>query len=799
MAASSSTAPFSLDLYHNGYFKLKPLTYIDSEMVTINIDVTGFKFEDMKEYIETKTHSLVSGLYYFNKDHRNADLGEYIGKDLGDTILVELKPAYDFNDSDDEFSDVASLDHLSEGEEELRDVRIKKRKSVEEKNKSNEDEDDESRLVLHNDSDDNDHEVDPLFSNLDDDSLKEKVHVEPEINSDEDMPIMDGDEIVYDPNKRDYSIHDPNTHWKLKKPILGDSEKLLVRCGFDEKERRKKKLPRDPNKPCCPFRLSAVKMHDGNSWHIRTLVDEHTCTRQYYLGCLVTSKWIARQYEDKIRMNPDLKVVDLQEMVMKKYRVKTSYNQCSGARRIAVYNLKQNVGSQYDSSPLQSELSRFRRSNCRGVLAVIVSHLALVVSHSIHTIYMNVGSQYDRLVDYAGELRKTNPGTTVHLCIDPLADAIGRDGNNQIYPIAWAVVQVESTETWEWFVKLLTKDLGLADGHGITFISDGHKGLIQAVRRVVPRVEHRLCARHIYANFNKFEVRQGNGIEAFSVDLEKRECSCRQWQLTGVPCPHSITAMYFINTNPDDYVSESFKVSTYKSIYAFNILPVDGINMWRKIKHVPCKPPLERRMPGRPPVNRKKDKSEMKIQKHVARPPRSMTCKNCGETGHNKNDCEKPKVHGEEANPGNEQANPPSQQAGPPKKKGRPMVNDPVNARVTSQSKYNFVTARGGIWMGGTSASGSSKGRGNASGSSRGRGSASGSNRGRRRARGSNKVVVTKPVVERYILLDEDDLVDIQVEEEVDTRYENVASEAAEQDEKKDEAARLKKRTRHIL
>ncbi|GKC36745.1 putative reverse transcriptase domain-containing protein [Tanacetum coccineum] len=179
-------------------------------------------------------------------------------------------------------------------------------------------------------------------------------------------------------------------------------------------------------------------------------------------------------------------------------------------------------------------------------------------------------------------------------------------------------------------------------------------------------------------------------------------------------------------------------------------------------------------MPCRPPVNRKRDKSEMKNQKYVARPPRSMTCKNCGETGHNKNGCEKPKVLGEEDNPGNEQANPPSQQDGPPKKKGRPI-------------------------MGGTSASGSSNGRGNASGSSRGRGSASGSNRGRGRASGSNKVVVTKPVVERYILLDEDDLVDIQVEEEVDTRYENVASEAAGQDEKKDEAARLKKRTRHIL
>ncbi|GKD46250.1 putative reverse transcriptase domain-containing protein [Tanacetum coccineum] len=75
-------------------------------------------------------------------------------------------------------------------------------------------------------------------------------------------------------------------------------------------------------------------------------------------------------------------------------------------------------------------------------------------------------------------------------------------------------------------------------------------------------------------------------------------------------------------------------------------------------------------MPGRPPMNRKKDKSEMKNQKHVARPPRSMTCKNCGETGHNKNDCEKPKVPGEQANPPNEQPNRASQHGNPPSQQG---------------------------------------------------------------------------------------------------------------------------------
>ncbi|GKD78251.1 hypothetical protein Tco_1340872 [Tanacetum coccineum] len=160
-------------------------------------------------------------------------------------------------------------------------------------------------------------------------------------------------------------------------------------------------------------------------------------------------------------------------------------------------------------------------------------------------------------------------------------------------------------------------------------------------------------------------------------------------------------------------------------------------------------------MPGRPPINRKKDKYETKNQNHVGRPPRSMTCKNYGETGHNKNGCEKPKIGG-------------------------------TNATGSNRGRGN--------------ASGSNRGRGSVSGSNRGRENASGSNRGRRRASGSTKVLVKKPVVsDKYILLDEDDLVDVQVKEEVDTRdeniatadaYENVAAEADEQDENQDEASR---------
>ncbi|GKF97884.1 hypothetical protein Tco_0293705 [Tanacetum coccineum] len=111
-------------------------------MVTMNIDVTGFKFEDMKEYVEAKTNFVLTGLYYFNKGLNNikcdADFTVFVEKwqsnedrlaqlyvdhknaDLGDYLLVELKPRYNLDGLDDEFSDVASLDHLFEGEEEIR-------------------------------------------------------------------------------------------------------------------------------------------------------------------------------------------------------------------------------------------------------------------------------------------------------------------------------------------------------------------------------------------------------------------------------------------------------------------------------------------------------------------------------------------------------------------------------------------------------------------------------------------------------------------------------------------------------
>ena len=53
--------------------------------------------------------------------------------------------------------------------------------------------------------------------------------------------------------------------------------------------------------------------------------------------------------------------------------------------------------------------------------------------------------------------------------------AVGKDGNENMFPIAHAVVEGETKETWIWFLTLLIEDIGSVEEHGWTFISDRQK------------------------------------------------------------------------------------------------------------------------------------------------------------------------------------------------------------------------------------------------------------------------------------------------------------------------------------
>ncbi|GJS80986.1 pentatricopeptide repeat-containing protein [Tanacetum coccineum] len=111
---------------------------------------------------------------------------------------------------------------------------------------------------------------------------------------------------------------------------------------------------------------------------------------------------------------------------------------------------------------------------------------------------------YRRIIALDGcFLKKPNTGE--------ILTAVGRGGNNHIFPVAWAVVSVENKDNWSWFLELLADDLELTNGIGLTLMSDQLKRLIKEVKDVMPHVEHQECARHIYEGFKNL----GNFLDSF--------------------------------------------------------------------------------------------------------------------------------------------------------------------------------------------------------------------------------------------------------------------------------------------
>ncbi|XP_057434675.1 uncharacterized protein LOC130727535 [Lotus japonicus] len=84
-----------------------------------------------------------------------------------------------------------------------------------------------------------------------------------------------------------------------------------------------------------------------------------------------------------------------------------------------------------------------------------------------------------------------------------LLSAVGKDGNNQMFPIAFAVVEAETKDSWTWFLNILLHDMNSVKPQNWAFISDQQKGLVPAIAELSQDTEHRLCVKHLYSNFRK--------------------------------------------------------------------------------------------------------------------------------------------------------------------------------------------------------------------------------------------------------------------------------------------------------
>ncbi|GKE29589.1 mutator type transposase, partial [Tanacetum coccineum] len=104
--------------------------------------------------------------------------------------------------------------------------------------------------------------------------------------------------------------------------------------------------------------------------------------------------------------------------------------------------------------------------------------------------------------------------------------------------------------------------------------------------------------------------------DQYVVNMDRRVCSCRKWELTGIPCKHVMAAIYNMSENSVGLAVESRTVII---------------------------PPLYKSPIGRPPKKRKKSNDEIASQSassdKLSRKGKLVSCGKCGNVGHNRKGC----------------------------------------------------------------------------------------------------------------------------------------------------------------
>lgn len=521
----------------------------------------------------------------------------------------------------------------------------------------------------------------------------------------------------------------------------------------------------------CPWRIRAVKLSNAPTFTIRSIEPTHTCGKNAQNGHHQASvDWIVNFIEERLRDNLNYKPKDILHDIHKQYGIMIPYKQAWRAKErglVAIYG-----SSEEGYCLLPSYCEQIKKTNPGSAAEVFTASADNRFQRLFVSFYASIYGFLNGCLPIVGlggiQLKNKYLGT--------LLSATSFDADGGLFPLAFGVVDVENDENWMWFLSELHKALEANTEKilDLTFLLDGQKGIVDAVKRKFPGSSHAFCMKHLSESIGKefknsrlvhllwkaaystttigfkerlaeieevsseaakwlqqfppsrwalvyfegtryghlssniedfnrwiletlelpiiqvierihsklaaefahrraksnswlsmltpsaekciaeainrastYQVLRSDEVEFEVLSAERSEivnigthcCSCRDWQLYGIPCSHAVAALISARKDVYAFIERCFTVASYCETYSEDIHPIPGKIEWKKEGEVPMdedvrvvRPPKFRRPPGRP------EKKRICVE-DFNREKHTVHCSRCNQTGHYKTTC----------------------------------------------------------------------------------------------------------------------------------------------------------------
>ncbi|XP_048623725.1 uncharacterized protein LOC125592541 [Brassica napus] len=247
----------------------------------------------------------------------------------------------------------------------------------------------------------------------------------------------------------------------------------------------------------CKFYVMAKQLGESSTYQVRKAQLKHVCTSdakaQYKKHA--TSKVIAALMRSKYeRLQAGPRASELPEMLRSEFLFTATYWKCWKAKELATVAAQGTEESSYKLLP----------------------KYFYVVKYANPGSITNIKTEKDD----KGQTRFKYAFMALKACID------GWKHLRKVFPIAFAVVDNETNESWSWFFEKLTEIV--EDGSDLSIVSDRANQICVAKDKWYPLSHHGCCLVHIQRNVDaKFKKRNqkqmvGRAAEVFKVSHFKR-------------------------------------------------------------------------------------------------------------------------------------------------------------------------------------------------------------------------------------------------------------------------------------
>jgi len=246
----------------------------------------------------------------------------------------------------------------------------------------------------------------------------------------------------------------------------------------------------------CQWEIYCRRNNLRKSFQIKTYHEHHTCSRDSYIST-ANRKWVVKMLVDKVRVQPTISHKEVYDYFKLAFNVILGDSKITRSLREAREIVEGSEKEQYGL--VRDYAKELERSNPESTLKIDTIPIP------------NSPPQFQRFYVCLDACKKGfKVGCRPFIGLDgcflkgyhggQLLSAVGQDANNHIYVIAYAIVDVENKDNWKWFLSLLQNDLGQHTQHGWNFISDMQKVLllIQYMLILLMLLLLLLCRRYYY-------------------------------------------------------------------------------------------------------------------------------------------------------------------------------------------------------------------------------------------------------------------------------------------------------------